>query len=80
MAEFTPLSFSHLIIATITIALIVFLPYFYIHKADRSKKTLIITLILLMIINHVMDFIMRDTSMILSLVYLFIYVTSHQPQ
>ncbi len=56
MAEFTPLSFSHLIIATITIALIVFLPYFYIHKADRSKKTLIITLISLMIINHVMDF------------------------
>ena len=56
MAEFTPLSFSHLIIATITIALIVFLPYFYIHKPDRSKKTLIITLILLMIINHIMDF------------------------
>ncbi len=56
MAEFTPLSFSHLIIATITIALIVFLPYFFIHKADRSKKTLIITLISLMIINHVMDF------------------------
>ena len=52
MAEFTPLSFSHLIIATITIALIVFLEYFFIHKADRSKKTLIITLISLMIINQ----------------------------
>ena len=56
MAEFTPLSMSHLFTTVITVALIVFLPYFYINKADRSKNSLIVTLILLMLINHAMDF------------------------
>ena len=56
MAEFTPLSMSHLFTTVITVALIVFLPYFYINKADRSKNSLIVTLISLMLINHAMDF------------------------
>ena len=45
MVEFTPLSLSHLYTTAITVALIVFLPYFYINKADRSKNSLIVTLI-----------------------------------
>ena len=36
MAEFTPLSMSHLFTTVITVALIVFLPYFYILYAEKK--------------------------------------------
>ena len=80
MAEFTPLSLSHLFITAITVALIVFLPYFYINKADRSKNSLIVTLILLMLINHAMDFYYEGYLIDIKLVCLCIYVTSLQLQ
>ena len=56
MSEFSPLGMSHFLTTAITVALIIFLPYFFIDKSNESKNTLIISLISLMLINHAMDF------------------------
>ena len=56
MSEFSPLGMSHFLITAITVALIIFLPYFFIDKSNKLKNILIISLILLMLINHAMDF------------------------
>ena len=56
MSEFSPLGMSHFLTTAITVALIIFLPYFFIDKSNKSKNILIISLISLMLINHAMDF------------------------
>ena len=56
MSEFSPLGMSHILITAITVALIIFLPYFFVDKSNKSKNILIINLISLMLINHAMDF------------------------
>ena len=56
MSEFSPLGMSHFLTTAITVALIIFLPYFFIDKSNESKNILIISLISLMLINHAMDF------------------------
>ena len=56
MKEFDLLDPSHIILASICIATIIFLPRFFVGKSDLSKNILISVIIGLMLINHGMDF------------------------
>ena len=56
MKEFDLLDPSHIILALICIAIIIFLPRLFVGKSDVSKNILISAIIGLMLINHGMDF------------------------
>ena len=56
MKEFDLLDPSHIIFASICVAIIVFLPRLFVGKSDSSKNILILLIIGLMLINHGMDF------------------------
>ena len=56
MKEFDLLDPSHIIFVLICIALIVFLPRFFVGKSNLSKNILISLIIGLMLINHGMDY------------------------
>ena len=56
MKEFDLLDPSHIIFASICIAMIIFLPRLFVGKSNLSKNILISAIIGLMLINHGMDF------------------------
>ena len=56
MKEFDLLDPSHIIFASICVAIIIFLPRLFVGKSDLSKNILILLIIGLMLINHGMDF------------------------
>ena len=56
MKEFDLLDPSHIIFASICIAIIIFLPRLFVGKSNLSKSILISVIIGLMLINHGMDF------------------------
>ena len=56
MVDFNPLSTSHIFAVLITVALIVLLPKLFENKSVETKNILILSIITLMLINHVMDF------------------------
>ena len=81
MKEFDLLDPSHIIFASICIAIIIFLPRLFVGKSNLSKNILILLIIGLMLINHGMDFYKEGyLVMIGSLASLFIYVTFLQHQ
>ena len=56
MKEFDLLDPSHIIFASICVAIILFLPRLFVGKSDSSKNILILLITGLMLINHGMDF------------------------
>ena len=55
MTEFSLLSSSHILITLLSIIMIIFLPRLFIGKNEASKKILIFSIILLILVNQGMD-------------------------